>query len=346
MNEKNRSNKLLTTIVVLLVLVLICMFLLMGTILLSTQMQAEQEPVPQSSSVQEEPELPVSAPVQEVQPSQPEPEEVEESSSSQQEIPIPEPRPAPQPQPQPQPQAQPQPQTQAQPQASSSSSSASQQESSQSSEYQTKTYTKGGYFDSKKTYGDVSIKEGDILLANKTIKGDLTISRYAEGDITLENCTVEGTLYIKGGQTVVLADSRIGKIVVKDYDEREAKIFAEGLTRTSTITAYTDVRLDESGLDPKRNGFSEVTTDGGDSFVSIVLNDVTLTNVTLKKETELLVDFGSVIEKLRVSKPSVIDGDGSIELLVISSNDIISYIEPTKEEKTSQRYDEVDYRTH
>ena len=342
MNNKNRSNKLLTTIIVLLVLILICMVLLMGTIMLAAQTGAAEEPVPQSS-VLEEPEIPVVAPPsQEPEQSEAEPVEKEEPSSSQQEIPLPEAQP--EAQPQSQAQSQPQSQAAAQPQTAGSSA-ASQTESSASSEYPTKTYKEGGCYDSKKTYGEVSIREGDILLANKTIKGDLTISRYAEGDIVLENCTVEGTMHIKGGQSVLLIDSRIGKIVVKDYEEGQTAIFAEGLTRTGAITAYTDLYLDESELDPKRNGFSELNTDGSDTYVSIELNQTVLTKVNLKKEADLYVEYSSVIEKLRVYKPSVIKGDGTIELLVVSCNDIISYIEPAKEEKTSQRYDEVDYRT-
>jgi hypothetical protein len=47
-----------------------------------------------------------------------------------------------------------------------------------------------------------------------------------------------------------------------------------------------------------------------------------------------------------VHEPAFIDGDGAIETLVISSSDIISYILPDDEERTSQRYDDVDYRSH
>jgi len=340
MNKNSRNSGLLTTIVVLLVLILICLFLLMGTIVLAAQMAPVQQAAPQSSMQEEEPDIPAAALPQQPQQEEPQPEEPAQPSSSERVIPQPESKP--EAQPQSQPQAQP-----AAPQSSSSSTAAAPKaESSKTSEYPPKTYKESGYYDSKKTYGDVSIREGDILLANKTIMGDLTISRFAEDGVTLENCIVGGTLYIKGGQSVVLHDSRVGKIVVKDHNQQETTIFAEGLTRTGTITAYTDLILDESGLNPKRSGFSELTTDGSDTCVSLALNETVLTKVTLKKEADLYVDFTSVVEQLRVSKPSMIDGDGNIKQLTIASNDIISYIIPDKEEKTSQRYDEVDYRTH
>ena len=104
--------------------------------------------------------------------------------------------------------------------------------------------------------------------------------------------------------------------------------------------------MDESGLDTKRPGFSELNTAEDDLEIMLTLNQTELTKVSLKKEAELYLDGDSFIERLRVHEPAFIDGDGAIETLVISSSDIISYILPDDEERTSQRYDDVDYRSH
>ncbi len=324
MYEEKRTNKLMIVIIVLLVLVLICLLLLGGALVASKYYGPVQDPASQPSlSEPEEPEQ---------QSEQPEPEEPEDPFKEEESKPSSSGQPI---------------VTPAAPSSGSSSSAEKKEDSSKdSNNYSTKTFSKSGYYDTKQKLGNVVVKTGDIILENKTIRGDMTIARDTEDTIELVDCVVEGVLYVRGGQTVVLTDTRVAEIVVKEGYDQPVTIIVDGESRTGLITAYTGVVLDESGLDPSKSGFSELKVVSGDPTISVNLIDTLLTKVTLDEETDLYLEGESVIRRLRVNEPSTIDGDGEIELLVIGSDEITSYIIPDEEEKVSKRYDDVDYASH
>lgn len=348
MYQEGKIDRMLKVIIVLLVAVVIGLVLLAVAVFASARVVAAEGPAPsQSGELIEEPSQPeVILPPEEPE-KEPEDESESESaaassSSSQQTAATP---------------AQPKPSTgtQQKPAASSSAAASSRSESSSKSSassssskttYADKTYSKSGSYDKKQTLGDVAIKTGNITLENKTIKGDLTIARDCDDTITLVDCVVEGKLYIRGGQTVVLTDSRVAEIVVKEGYGQPVTLVADGKTKAGVITAYTGLTLDESDLDTSKTGFSELKVAKGDPTVQVKLVDTTLTKATLDEETDLALDSGSKIRKLRVNKPTTIDGTGSIELLTIGSDDITSYIVPEDEEKAKKKYDDVTYLSH
>jgi len=233
--------------------------------------------------------------------------------------------------------------------ASSSSSSSSSYSSggstSSSSRYSSKTYSESGDYDSKQTFNNVTVKTGDITLENKVIKGDLTITSDADGTVELVNCVVEGTLYVRGGDEVILTDSRVGAVYVKKTNEDTVALRADGETRCGTVTAYTSVDLDESGLDSGYYGFRTLTVNKGYPTVDVNLIETELTTATINEETDLDLDGNSVIDNLYLKDATTIDGSGSIGTMIVRSDDIISYIVPDDEDTTS-RYDDVDYRVH
>lgn len=351
MYQEGKIDRMLKVIIVLLVVVLVGLVLLAVAVFASDRVVAAEGPAPsQSGELIEEPSQPeVILPPEEPE-KEPEDESKSESaaasssSSQQQTTATP---------------AQPKPSTgtQQKPAASSSSAAASSKSESSSKSsasssssskttYADKTYSKSGNYDKKQTLGDVAIKTGDITLENKTIKGDLTIARDCNDTITLVDCVVEGKLYIRGGQTIILTDSRVAEIVVKEGYGQPVTLVADGKTKAGVVTAYTGLTLDESELDSSKTGFSELKVARGDPTVQVNLVDADLTKVTLDEETDLTLDSGSVIRKLRVNKPTAIDGTGSIELLTIGSDDITSYIVPEDEEKAKKKYDDVTYLSH
>ena len=337
MYEEKRSNGLYIAIIVLLSAILLALIVLIGGLLLSGQSRPVDSQLPEASQPAE-PEA--SVPEEPVQPEAPaevpeEPEQQPEAPSSQPQV-IPPVAPV----------------TPSGGNSGSNSGGSSANSGSSSSGNASaqpagndKTYTKSGVYDSKQRFRNVIIKEGDITLENKTITGDLTINRSADDVIELIDCVVEGTLYVRGGQTIILTDTRVAAIVVKEGYDQEVTIIADGETRVGTVTAYTDLVLDESGLGDKR-GFSVLKVPAGSPTRSVTLLNTELTDVVLNEETELYVDGGSLIEELRVNEPTLIDGTGTIELLKIASDDIRSYIIPEEEEKVSKRYDDVEYLTH
>ncbi len=327
MYQDRRTHRLMVTVIVLLVLVLLSLFALIGVVVMSKQMESTpEEPLPQSSqAAPEEPE----EPAQLEEPKLPAESSREEESSNPQVIAPVQPQPAPKPQ--------------APTPASSSSQPKEESSSSSSPEYPGKTYEKGGCYDSKQTLGNVSIKAGNITLENKTITGRLTIAKDAEGTIELVDCVVEGPLYIRGGEKIIFTDSRVSEIFVMEGYGQEVSLIADSESRSGKVTAYTSVVLDESTLDSSRKGFSDLKVASGDPTVYVTLVNTLLTRATVEEEAYLYIDGGSLISRLRVNEPTMIHGEGEIELLTIASDNITSYIIPDEEEKTKNRFDDVEY---
>lgn len=327
MYQDRRTHRLMVTVIVLLVLVLLSLFALIGVVVLSKQMEdTPEEPLPQSSqAAPEEPEEPAKP----EEPKLPAESSREEESSAAQVIAPVQPQPAPKPQ--------------APAPASSSSQPKEESSKSESKEYDAKTYEKAGEYDNRQTLGNVSIKAGSIILENKTIKGRLNIAKDAYGTIELVDCVVEGPLYIRGGETIIITDSRVSEVFVMESNGNEVILAADSESRIGKVTAYTSVVLDESTLDSSRQGFSDLKVASGDPTVYVTLVNTLLTRATVEEETYLYIDGGSLISRLRVNEPTMIHGEGEIELLTIASDNITSYIIPDEEEKTKNRFDDVEY---
>ena len=92
----------------------------------------------------------------------------------------------------------------------------------------------------------------------------MTISRDAEGGIELDHCIIEGTLYIKGGETVVLTNTRVGSIVVRDGYGRETVLIADGLT-AKLIRTPEEVRTKFRGC------LSRVVNEGANGVICLIL---------------------------------------------------------------------------
>lgn len=326
MYKDNRTHRLMVAVIVLLVLVLLGLFALIGVIVLDDYANFAENDIPQSSqAAPEEPEEPAKP----EEPKLPAESSREEESSAAQVIAPVQPQPAPKPQ--------------APAPASSSSQPKEESSKSESKEYDAKTYEKAGEYDNRQTLGNVSIKAGSIILENKTIKGRLNIAKDAYGTIELVDCVVEGPLYIRGGETIIITDSRVSEVFVMESNGNEVILAADSESRIGKVTAYTSVVLDESTLDSSRQGFSDLKVASGDPTVYVTLVNTLLTRATVEEETYLYIDGGSLISRLRVNEPTMIHGEGEIELLTIASDNITSYIIPDEEEKTKNRFDDVEY---
>jgi len=161
-----------------------------------------------------------------------------------------------------------------------------------------------------------TIRSGNTY-SDKTY-GNLLIHSDVEDDIvTLENVKITGTLIIEGSTQVELVDSTVNAIELNRYGSA-VTITAEGKTTVNTLTAKSNVVLDESALSSGYKGFKKVVTSDNQYyyFIDVVLEDTDLDSIVLNTKTQLTEngssDAGTVSNKsnLYTYEPSFGGGGG------------------------------------
>lgn len=161
-----------------------------------------------------------------------------------------------------------------------------------------------------------TIRSGNTY-SDKTY-GNLLIHSDVEDDIvTLENVKITGTLIIEGSTQVELVDSTVNAIELNRYGSA-VTITAEGKTTVNTLTAKSNVVLDESALSSGYRGFKKVVTSDNQYyyFIDVVLENTDLDSIVLNTKTQLTEngssDAGTVSNKnnLYTYEPSFGGGGG------------------------------------
>lgn len=257
----------------------------------------QPQPEPSSSAAEPEPEpLP-----------EPEPESEPESSSSASEIPPP-------------------------------SSSASAAPKPASSSVQTTsgsvTYSKAGQYDQKQTLSSASITADKVTLSNKTITGDLTITKgVGNGHITLENVVVKGKLKVAGGgsNSIELIDCTIAEIQLYKFEGEPVRFIASGDTEVGAVVAKSGIILEEYRLDSSAKGFVKLTTEPSDyAYIITQLDNTDLDLFVANATSRVDVDSSSDITRATVNARSSFEGGGSIGTMTVTASGVTTAIRPNK----------------
>ena len=296
MHRKKRGAAAVTTII------LVFAILIASTAVYITACTRNQpEPEPSSSMAEPEPE---SLPEPE-----PEPESEPESSSSASVIPPP----------------------------SSSSSSAAPKPSASSSAQTTAgsmTYSKAGEYDQKQTLSSASITADKVTLSNKTITGDLTITKgVGNGHVTLEKVVVKGKLKVAGGgsNSIELIDCTIGEIQLYKSEGEPVRFVASGSTEVGAVVAKSGIILEEDDLDSGAKGFVKLTTEPSDYVYIITQLDSTDLDLFVANATSRVdVDGRSDINRATVNARSSFEGSGSIGTMTVTVSGVTTSIRPGK----------------
>ncbi len=111
--------------------------------------------------------------------------------------------------------------------------------------------------------GNAIIKSGDVNLQHMTVNGNLILDeKIGTGVISLDTVVVKGSIFIYGGSNVTL------KNVTSEYINVEnskglVRLEAVGKTVIDRVTTTTDLRLVETGVLLKEDGFIAVLVQKG-----------------------------------------------------------------------------------
>jgi hypothetical protein len=180
--------------------------------------------------------------------------------------------------------------------------------------------------------GSVVIRSASVILQNKVINGDLTITeQVGDGDVSLKNVIVKGTTTIKGGgmNSIHLVNSTLNSVVVNKADGH-VRLVANGSTQVGSVTLQSGAKLEEDQL--SGNGFEDVNVDSqvpaqadvilDGSFQKVEIqaanSEVELTNgdvkdLVVKANSTLTLSDGTKVSNLDVQSAAQVNGAGSVD---------------------------------
>lgn len=163
--------------------------------------------------------------------------------------------------------------------------------------------------------GNVVVNAPDITLKDMTISGNLYITEgVGEGDVVLENVKVDGNIIIEGGgeHSIEIKDSTLGNIYVEK---------ATGAVR---------IALDENSKAENIKVASKVQLEGNIEHLEIVTKEeIKLMEATIKDLQilsdggKVIVDKGSVIDQLVANAAVEITGNGKINKAFINADHVV-----------------------
>lgn len=179
--------------------------------------------------------------------------------------------------------------------------------------------------------GNVLIRSKDVVLQNLDIAGDLIIQKEIDGGtVTLKNSTVKGTIYVYGGELLMLIDDTVNEIVV-DNEVCASRLEARGTTVVDRLSATTDITLTEGRAYLSEDGFTTVivkssTVDG----MNVNLTGAKLKLLQIENNGVLvLTDSLTEIKKLDIyGENTRIKGNGFIERAYIKGSGTVFDIKP------------------
>jgi hypothetical protein len=186
--------------------------------------------------------------------------------------------------------------------------------------------------------GSVVIQSAGVVLQNKVINGDLTITdQVGDGDVILKNVVVKGTTTIKGGgmNSIHLEDSTLNSVIVNKADGH-VRLVANGSTQVGSVTLQSGAKLEEDQL--SGDGFEDVSVDStvpaqadvilNGSFQKVEVQGATSTveltsgnvqDLVVKANSTLNLAEGTKITNLAAQSAVQVTGTGSIESATVSS---------------------------
>lgn len=179
--------------------------------------------------------------------------------------------------------------------------------------------------------GNVLVRSKDVVLQNLDIAGDLIIQKDIDGGtVTLKNSTVKGTIYVYGGELLMLIDDTINEIMV-DNEVCASRLEARGTTVVDRLSTETDVTLTEGRAYLSEDGFTTVIVK---SRIADGMN-VNLTGAKIallqieNKGVLVLTDSLTEIKKLDVyGENTRVKGNGFIEKAYIKASGTVFDVKP------------------
>ncbi len=195
-----------------------------------------------------------------------------------------------------------------------------------------KTYTESVTDDKKATYNHVEVAAHDVVLENKYIRGNLTVTADAFSSLTLINCKIDGELIVNSRSlyNLFLTDCSIKALRLASGEYIDVELEGVSYINETVITSGTAVSLYEYNIQSGYSGYKAVTIAKSSKTVELDLFGVDCNTLTVNSESEITLsdDNPAYVEAFIANAPVYVRGASRIDKFYVRSKGIVLEGEP------------------
>ncbi len=217
-------------------------------------------------------------------------------------------------------------------QAAAAASAASSQAASSEPAAPDKIYDKTVTDDKKETFHNVEVSASDVILENKYITGDLTVTRDASYSLTLINCKIEGELIVNSPYLyeLELEDCMIRTLRLAAGDYIDVALEGRSLIEETILLSGTKASLYAYNIEHSYSGYKNISLAKSAKLIELILYGVSCQTLTVSSESTVsLADSNpSYVEAFNANAPVTVEGAARITKCYVRSDGVKLYGEP------------------
>lgn len=205
--------------------------------------------------------------------------------------------------------------------------------STKEEDYPDKTYSSDSVIDDKKaTYKNVEVSAADVVLKNKYIKGNLTVTRDAFYSLTLENCMIEGELIVNSSSLydLILTDCGIQTLRLASGDFIDVELEGLSYINETVLSSGTKASLYAYNIQSNYSGYKTITIAKSSSTIELFLYGVECKTISVNTESEVTLSDSdpSYVDTFVANAPVTVQGASRIDRFYVRSKGVVLYGEP------------------
>lgn len=195
-----------------------------------------------------------------------------------------------------------------------------------------KTYTETITDDKKATYKNVEISASDVVLENKYITGNLTVTVDALYSLTLINCKIDGELIVNSPYLyeLYMENCLIKTLRLATGDYIDVELEGRSVIDETILMAGTRASLYAYNIEHSYSGYKTITVAKSAKPMELTLYGITCKTLTVNSQSEVtLSDTNqSYVEAFIANAPVTVQGAARITKCYVRSDDVVLYGEP------------------
>ncbi len=195
-----------------------------------------------------------------------------------------------------------------------------------------KTYTETITDDKKATYKNVEISAADVVLENKYITGNLTVTVDALYSLTLINCKIDGELIVNSPYLyeLYMENCLIKTLRLATGDYIDVELEGRSVIDETILMAGTTASLYAYNIEHNYSGYKTITLAKSAKPMELTLYGVACKTLTVNSQSEVtLSDTNqSYVEAFIANAPVTVQGAARINKCYVRSSGVVLYGEP------------------
>ncbi|MFA9380394.1 MAG: hypothetical protein ACERKO_04975 [Acetanaerobacterium sp.] len=195
-----------------------------------------------------------------------------------------------------------------------------------------KVYSSSETYDKKETLGNVEIAAADVVLENKYITGNLTVTSKAYYSLTLTNCRVDGRLVVESDSLyeLFLIDTTMPTLSLSSGGAVDVELEGMSYIAETVISGGTSTALYAYNIDYSYSGYKDITIQKSSRTTFLDLYGIDCETLTANSRSSIMLSDSNMcyVDTFVANAPVTVEGAHRIDRFYVRSDDVQLYGEP------------------